>query len=313
MKYFIKLNTIIQAGISFSLLYKSVNFVFYHSIFLMKSIFILSLLFISINSKAQYYYKDILGTRETNDLLKTYKDNKIVSVDILSTDAGGQKSENFLLNQRLDYNTGLLKTISKSGNAEESVLITFFNNKGQVIKSVDSTSTMINVTSYEYNDNGSLHTVHSSATDTLKSINETEYHEFFYTTTGKPQKMIRTINGGKATEIKFILDEKGNVTEEQTIKNNVTTDFLYYYYNDKNLLTDIVRYNKKSKKLLPDYLFEYSEDGKVIQKITVPSNSSEYQIWRYQFDARGLKIKEAVFDREKQLIGRITYSYQVAQ
>jgi hypothetical protein len=48
----------------------------------------------------------------------------------------------------------------------------------------------------------------------------------------------------------------------------------------------------------------------VIQKITVPANSSEYLIWRYQYDDKGLKIKEAVFDKHKQLTGKIEYIYQ---
>jgi antitoxin component YwqK of YwqJK toxin-antitoxin module len=279
----------------------------------MKNIFIISILFLSFSAKAQYYYKDILGTRETNQLLQTYKANKIISVTINSTEAGGEVADNFSVQQYLDLNAGILKTISKSGSTEQSVLTTFFDNKGQVVKTIDSAGTMISTTIYNYNGDGLLQSIKSTATDTLKSINEIEEHEWFYTANGQPQKMLRKINNATATEIKFLLDEKGNVTEEQTFKNGTTTGTLYYYYNDENHLTDIVRYNNKAKKLLPDYMFEYSDDGKVIQKITVPGNSSDYQIWRYQFDDRGLKIREALFDRDKQLIGKIQYSYLAAQ
>ena len=37
-----------------------------------------------------------------------------------------------------------------------------------------------------------------------------------------------------------------NSTEEELVY-----DRIYYYYDEKNRLTDIVRYNKKAKKLLP--------------------------------------------------------------
>jgi hypothetical protein len=56
-------------------------------------------------------------------------------------------------------------------------------------------------------------------------------------------------------------------------------------------------------------MFEYAPDGKVIQKITVPANSSDYLIWRYQYNSNGLKIKEAIYDRHKTLNGKIEYQY----
>jgi YD repeat-containing protein len=56
-------------------------------------------------------------------------------------------------------------------------------------------------------------------------------------------------------------------------------------------------------------MFEYSPSNQVIQRITVPSNGSQYLIWRYQYDERGLKIKEAVYNKQKQLTGKIEYQY----
>ena len=111
-------------------------------------------------------------------------------------------------------------------------------------------------------------------------------------------------------EVNFVYDEKGNVAEEIWVKNGKEFDRIFYYYDDLNQLTDIVRFNKKAGRLLPDYMFEYSEDGDVIQKIFVPVNSVDYQIWRYQYDEKGLKIREALFDRDKQLVGKIEYRYQ---
>jgi YD repeat-containing protein len=58
-------------------------------------------------------------------------------------------------------------------------------------------------------------------------------------------------------------------------------------------------------------MFEYSAKNQVIQRITVPGNGSNYLIWRYQYDDRGLRVREAIFDKYKQLTGKIEYQYQM--
>ena len=56
-------------------------------------------------------------------------------------------------------------------------------------------------------------------------------------------------------------------------------------------------------------MFEYSPANQVIQKITVPSNSDNYLIWRYQYNGQGLKTKEVIYNKQKQLTGKIEYAY----
>ena len=98
--------------------------------------------------------------------------------------------------------------------------------------------------------------------------------------------------------------------EERNFRRGVFTDPIYYYYDDRNRLTDIVRFHYKANRLLPDYLFEYDDNDRVIQKITTTSGQHiGYLIWRYLFDEKGLKRKEALFNKEKQPQGRIDYSY----
>jgi hypothetical protein len=121
--------------------------------------------------------------------------------------------------------------------------------------------------------------------------------------------MLRIKNRIDTTYVDFKFDEKGNVIEEISTHKGVRSEPVQYYYDESNRLTDVVRYNSKVKRLLPEYLFEYSPSNQVIQKITVPANSSNYMIWRYQYNDRGLKIKEAVYDKQKQLTGKIEYHY----
>jgi hypothetical protein len=77
-----------------------------------------------------------------------------------------------------------------------------------------------------------------------------------------------------------------------------------------NRLTDIVRYNKKANRLLPDILFYYDDNNRLIQRMTILSMTNrDYLIWRYAFDEKGLKTKEALFNKKQELQGRIIYTY----
>jgi hypothetical protein len=122
--------------------------------------------------------------------------------------------------------------------------------------------------------------------------------------------MLRIKNNTDTSYVSFKLDDAGNVSEEQSVRKGIKTEPVFYYYDAQKRLTDIVRFNNRSRRLLPEYMFEYSPANMVIQKITVPANSSDYMIWRYQYDATGLKVKEAVYDKYKQLTGKIEYVYQ---
>jgi hypothetical protein len=155
-----------------------------------------------------------------------------------------------------------------------------------------------------------LASVVSTTSDTSRSLNDTEEHLWEYNN-GKPFRMLRIKNKIDTSIVTFKLDEKGNVSEERSIRKGITSDPVYYYYDSNNRLTDIVRFNNKAKRLLPEYMFEYSPANQVIQKITVPGNGSNYLIWRYQYDNRGLRIKEAIYDKYKQLSGKIEYQYQL--
>jgi hypothetical protein len=70
----------------------------------------------------------------------------------------------------------------------------------------------------------------------------------------------------------------------------------------------------KLKKLLPDFMFEYDDNDRVIQKITTTSNSLlGYLIWRYIYNDKGLKTKEALFNKDKELTGKIDFTYTYNQ
>lgn len=267
-----------------------------------------TLAFCAINAQAQYYYKDIIGTKETTAMMKAYLQNKVAKVRMVSYDGEGVKNDEVMMEQTFSSQSHLLRTVTKSEASDESVLLSYVDEKGQVIKTIDSSTVLTSITTYQYNADGLLEKMESNSSDTANSISDKEVHQWIYKD-GKIVRMYRIKNGNDTAFVAFKLDEGGNVIEEQSTRKGIKSDPVYYYYDAQNRLTDIVRYNKKAKKLLPEYMFEYAPTNQVIQRITVPANGSKYLIWRYQYDDRGLKIREAVFDKYKQLNGKVEYQY----
>jgi hypothetical protein len=273
----------------------------------MKTIALVFFLLAASASRAQYYYKDIIGTRESSDMIKTYQRTGVTRVRVTSYDAENTRNDDFFVEQTFSKPHNLLRTITRSGLSAESVLTTYTDSEGNVLKTVDSSEAIISTTEYQYDGSGKLVLVKSSSTDSARRINETEIHRWEYNN-GLPVRMLRLINNSDTTVVDFKV-EGGNVAEERSTRRGIKAEPVYYYYNASSRLTDIVRFNNKVKRLLPEYMFEYGPDGKVIQKITVPANSSDYLIWRYQYNSDGLKIKEAIYDRHKTLNGKIEYEY----
>ena len=206
---------------------------------------------------------------------------------------------------------GTTLKVTTNNNKAISTLKFNFNDRGQLISSVDSAINVKGTSTYTYDANGKIISISNSATDADSSgdFSQTEVHQYIYKD-GKLDKMWRIINKADSLEVRFVTDEHGNVIEERNFRRGVLADPIYYYYDDRNRLTDIVRFNYKANRLLPDYLFEYDDNDRVIQKITTTSgNNLGYLTWRYLFDEKGLKTKEALFNKDKQLQGRIDFSY----
>lgn len=280
----------------------------------MKKLLLAAAVFVSATMQAQYYYKDIISTLETNRMMQTYLKNQVVQVTATGFDARGQADSAFSELQEIKENGTLLKMTTRLNPQEVTTLLMYFDEKTRLVSMTDSGAGMVNKTSYRYDDAGRVAEIIFNTTDPQQEFNLSETHQWFYNSLGHPQKMLRIAGAGDTTEIRLNHDEKGNVIDEQPFRRNRAGEMIYYYYDEDNRLTDIVRYNNKARKLLPDYLFEYDDDDRVIQKITtVPDPDIAYVIWRYAYDDKGLKTKEAVFDRYKKMTGRIDYQYRFSR
>lgn len=258
-------------------------------------------------TNAQYYYSDIIGNKQTNQQLSLLKKQKIKEVSAVSFESNNQPSPDFSLTQYInaDYTTVFTRTLSAT--LQSALIATYANDK--LIKSADSSSGAINITEYSYDSVGNLILVASTSNDEDGSFSVAEKHVWQYNTKGQPLQMLKIKNVTDTTVIQIVLDSTGKVIEEKWKKNNRINETYFYYYDGLNRLTDIVRYNRKAKALLPDFLFEYDEKGLMRQMVQVQNGTTGHLTWKYQYAANGLKQREYCYNKNKQLLGKFEYKY----
>lgn len=278
----------------------------------MRSLLLAAVVFTSLSSFAQYYYKDIVGIKESSDIIKTYMKTKVTRVLVTSFDAENVKNDDFKVQQEFSFLEGVLKTTTQTTPENATTLFTYVDANGNVTRTMETNGSVTSSSEYTYDASGNLTSIISTSSDS--TITEKELHLWQWND-GKPVRMLRIKNEKDTAVVDFVLDENGNVIEEVETRQKSRSRPVYYYYNENNQLTDVVRYNERAGQLLPEYMFEYSPSNQVIQKITVPANNSDYLIWRYLFNAQGLKTKEAIYSKhdKKTPIGRIEYQYSFGQ
>ena len=275
----------------------------------MKNILLPVALMLHLTVFSQYYYTDLVDARLINERMKNLTAQKVKLVTATGYDAAGAKTSDFSERQEVDGEKKSINITSRNGQQVNRQYYQF-DNDYRLTSVTDSSDGIKTVTSYAYDNNGNITSIKTAVKDSLQDFIETIEHQYQYNTVGKPERLLRILNGKDSSEYRFTLEEHKNVADEQLFRRGVGYDRVYYYYDDKNRLTDVVRYNKKAQKLLPTMMFEYDDTGRIIQKLTVVSaDNPDYLIWRYLYDAKGLKTKEALFNKNKELTGRIEYTY----
>ena len=122
--------------------------------------------------------------------------------------------------------------------------------------------------------------------------------------------MERKKNNMLVATIHFVKDEKNNVIEENVTDANSSDKKYYYYYDDNNRLTDVVHFNERAGKLLPDYIYEYNSLNQPVQMISASETGDNYFIWRYSYNEKNLRDSERCFSKEKRMLGKIEYEYK---
>lgn len=261
------------------------------------------------NTTAQYFYKDIWNSQQLNKEISLLKNQKIKLISVKSFEEDGEPSEGFFCEEKIEKNYLVSQTLTRSNITSQSLLVSYFNGKGFIIKTVDSTESSLNITEYKYDDKDKLIEITTFAKSNDDPVTIEESHNYSYGTNSYLQMMVRKKNDIEISTITFKTDEKGNVIEEDEALKSSPGKTYFYYYNDKNNLTDVVHYNERAKRLLPDYMYEYSTQGQIKQMITTEEGGG-YNTWKYTYNDQQLRETEKCFSKEKKLLGSIQYSYK---
>ena len=269
------------------------------------------LIFVAVSqAQAQYFYKDIWSTQQMIKEFASLKNENIKSVIIKSFEDDGQPSEGFFCERKMDKNFNRSELVSRSYITAPSFLTTYYNDKGWVTRTIDSTSETVNRSDYEYDAKGRITLISNFTRAGEEKTGITENRQYFYDATGRAQKMLRKKNNTEVATVNFTLDEKGNVVDEQEIIKGRNGKKYFYYYDVKNRLTDVVHYNKLAKRMLPDYMYEYNQLNQATQMITAEDGVNNYFIWKYTYNDQRLKETEKCFSKERRLLGTIQYQYK---
>jgi YD repeat-containing protein len=258
---------------------------------------------------AQYYHKDIISVKQAIEEKNALQQRSIRNILVHSFEADGTASEGFYCEKKISRDFRKIETTTRSAGTTESLLTSWYNDKGQLTRSSDSSAITAATTLYEYDEKGNIFRItsytHSSDDDFITSLKE--IHQYSYNENNQPVKMLKIKNDRDSSLVDFLYDEKGNLTDE--IEPGKNGRHYYYYYDDKNRLTDIVKYNVVKGGLRADFIFEYNSAGQVTQMISVEEGlSGDYLTWKYIYN-EGLRIIEKCFSRDKKLLGYFEYEY----
>ncbi len=271
----------------------------------LSSLVVLSCLVFSI-SKAQFYYNDIYAKKLINQQMKLFKTNAVKTISVKKLDTDNETTNDFSITKNIDEQYKNISTISTIyGNA--------FASKAQynnllLINTSEEKRNIFQTTSFTYN-NQNLSIVLTETFDSTVNESMFEEHKYIYNAKGVVLQMLKVKNETDTMLVNFKADEQGNIIEEEWLQAGRKIETYYYYYNEKNQLTDVVRFNKKQGKLLPEMLFEYNENGQLYKFFEIPYGSSNYNVWAYFYLPNGLKDKELLYNKSMELQGKLIYSY----
>lgn len=271
------------------------------------TVFFLFSIMSCFTTKAQFYYKDVVSNETNLANYQLHKKNKLVKITGESFEATGEPTTDFVFTQQYNSSYSQLKTLTVAPLSGKSAMTSYYNGQGQLYRSTDSSETSFTQYDYNYDSTGKLTFIKSSSNIIGERNKTVESHQWIYNSKGIPEKMIRVKDQRDSTVYMFVSDENGKVIEEQPVIKGNAGEKTFYYYDESGRLSDIVRYNSRAGKLLPDYIFNYGEDGKLIEMITVQDGGTDYLTWRYKYEDNGIKSEELCYNKLKRLVGKLIY------
>jgi YD repeat-containing protein len=268
-------------------------------------VIIFSLLGIVKPASSQYYFQDIFNTQRAIANMAALKSQKVSTQSVQTFDPENEPDKDFRCIRITNPTYHQLRSITNSSSTGYEVLVSSFSYKGLLTKTIDSTNSSITITQYRYDEGGRLVSVSSSSTAISNKMKFEEVRRYQYDSAGKLLSMVRKkAAANDSLLVKFKTDSAGNVIEEQPVMGKRT----FYNYDKLGQLTDVYSYNSQKRRMLPDYIFEYSGD-KMMKMTVVNGATSEYSIWEYTYNQQGLPDRETCYGKGKELMGMVKYNY----
>lgn len=273
-----------------------------------KLVSVILVLLVSFSSSAQYYYSDIVLNKIANANYALLKANKVKKINTVNNSTATEEENKTSLTQSFSNDWQTLTTETGLYAGIKSVAITTYQND-RIVKKEEEGKNVNTTITYSYDMNGRLSAINSFSNDTSVNFGFDEQHIFSYNNAGTLIKMLKVKNKRDTTLIKFITDDQGNIGEERWYRDNELVETYYYYYNEKRQLTDVVKFNLKAERMLPEFLFDYDAAGNLAQMTQIPYGSSNYFVWKYSYGPKGLKERETCFNKQGNILGTIEYTY----
>lgn len=259
--------------------------------------------------QAQYYYQDLIFAQRTAQQFQLLKTAGLKTVTANARNADGSVPDNFAVQQQVDLAANTLSTQTLSDFTGRSELVSRFDANGRLLETSDRSGSFSSTTRYSYTASGLLQSIVVESSDSLQQYSMKEQRIYSYNAAGQPTSMLRVKNNTDSTNIVFVAAENGQPGEEQWWKGKRRLETYFYYYDEQQRMTDVARFNKRAQRILPDLLFEYHPQGWLAKQVSVQANSNQYRTYRYSYDARGLKVKEEILNKQNQIEAVILYTY----
>jgi hypothetical protein len=257
---------------------------------------------------AQFYYKDIITHLGNLQQYQLQKNSRVQTITINSFENTGEQSADFRFQQQYNNSWSQLKTTAEVPYSGRNVVINYYNSQGLLFRTTDSSNGTYTVYEYQYDSLSRLVQIQNNTLAIGEKNKSAETHHWFYDEQGVPAKMERIRDKSDTMMILLKKDSTGNIIEEQTFHKGVAGDKTFYYYDSLNRLTDIARYNTRAGKILPDYMFDYDDAGRITRMVTSLQGGST-TTWVYRYNEQGLKTEEICYLAQKKLAGRMAYQY----
>lgn len=268
---------------------------------------LLALLVSLSGANAQYYFNDIVSIHQSNEQFKLLRAQKIRVIKAASFEPDNTPTEGFGLKQEISQD-GKKVVITTTVDKQTSITTNTYD-LGKLKRTITDNKGISSKTDYTYGAQGRIVKIQFTTTDTAMKSTLQETHEWRYDEQGNPESMLKIKDGTDTTLIKLVKDENGDIGEEQWLKHGRLSDTYFYYYNHKHQVTDIVKPNIRARKLLPEFLYDYDANGRLVQMTQYSLGNNNHFVWKYEYNEKGLKSSETCTDKTKALVGRILYTY----